>query len=548
MSSLTVIDNLLVSNLYSNNDSSTVNLFGRVRVGQEQPFITNTYQFGFDRDRVYEMPIIAGTGSTALYVYHYDNIQSILFCKTGTSVAFLRYNTGTATYQTSSTPVGTYTNIPNTVNTIAFAISGSNVTITSGANVITVRWSTTNWYWQYLVSATLYPFPCTFLRNTSSVNIGSLGGIVSFVQSRIYSPYQPGGMAVIYATGVLVSQISTGTASTHRIGSYDSLYTKYSNYAETGSISLTETEPNDNSESGHFFQASVDNTGSVILYVVQRSGFGLPNSTYTRTTGTNATFNDYQVPSNNWNITPVPIGGTLYTGTRTLTYAQLYSQAMLFCIARQWLGANACLLGFNIDGSTIWVHKFTNAGNFPGVYMPLGSLPFRYESLCSAAAPAQQAITKAICTSVLQDIPTSIQLRTRSYRQLAIPSNNYIYFRLDPSQIRTMIQAISYTATNTSNNIGTVEVSIVKDIEPTITWNGITGSAVQRSNLTTTRLEPASVIGNAIFGGARNKIIQGSQNYSMDIVSTNPIGVQDIIQVGILGNSGDLVVIWEEST
>ncbi len=169
--------------------------------------------------------------------------------------------------------------------------------------------------------------PGVWNSNDACVTLTVAAGQTSLRQSRRFFTYQPGKSQLIFQT-----------------------------------FNLRGPELNLVKRAGYF-----DSTNGFFLELDSTSAVNLVR----RSTST-STFGDTQVPQASWNLDPM--NGSGPSGV-TLDFGETQILVMDF----EWLGVGSARLGFVINGSVIYAHRFDNANINPSVYMSTPNLPIRYE-------------------------------------------------------------------------------------------------------------------------------------------------------------------------
>lgn len=167
-------------------------------------------------------------------------------------------------------------------------------------------------------------------------------------QSHLYVPYQPGKSRLIRMTGVFGSHL---TNCIYRMGYFDD-------------------------DDGILLQRN----GAGTIQLVLRSSI----------------IADQTIDQTAWNLDK--LDGTGVSGLTLQPTAGIH-----LVIDFEWLSVGRVRWGFEIGGTTVYVHQFDNANNisFPDAYMRSGSLPVRWEIDNSAGASTDSM--KAICASVMSE-------------------------------------------------------------------------------------------------------------------------------------------------
>ena len=179
-----------------------------------------------------------------------------------------------------------------------------------------------------------------------TLSVDGTAGAIAAVQSRQDTPYEKGKSQLVKITGVL----GPSTAGVRvRLGYFD---------------------PSD----GFYIEQDVDG-----LALVRRSS----------TTGTVV---ETRVPQANWNIDRMD-----GTGPSEVTLNP--ERAQIFVLDGQWLGVGRVRLGFNVDGTTYYVHQFLHANEaIVAPYTRSFTLPVRYEVATTVAGGVGELT--AICCDV----------------------------------------------------------------------------------------------------------------------------------------------------
>lgn len=86
------------------------------------------------------------------------------------------------------------------------------------------------------------------------------------------------------------------------------------------------------------------------------------------------------------------------------------TKSAIFVSTYEWLGVGRYRVGFDIGGTTVFVHEFRQSNNGVGVYMSTPNLPLRYEIEHDGTGAAAELET--ICASVISEGGTNSTGRT----------------------------------------------------------------------------------------------------------------------------------------
>jgi hypothetical protein len=157
------------------------------------------------------------------------------------------------------------------------------------------------------------------------VRLTVAAGQTSLRQSRRYFTYQPGKSHLIFCT----FNLSGGVAGTvKRAGYFDST-------------------------NGLFLELD----GATTVNFVRRSSSSVPTTT---------------VPQGSWNLDRM-------NGTGPSGITLNFSQTQILVIDFEWLGVGSARMGFVVNGTIYYAHRFDNANVNGAVYMSTPNLPIRYE-------------------------------------------------------------------------------------------------------------------------------------------------------------------------
>ena len=178
------------------------------------------------------------------------------------------------------------------------------------------------------------------------VRLTVAAGQTSVRQSRRYFTYQPGKSQLIFCT----FNLNGGVAGTvKRAGYFDSA-------------------------DGLFLELD----GAATVNFVRRSSSSVPTPTVAQAA---------------WNLDPM--NGTGPSGI-TLNFAE----TQILVIDFEWLGVGSARMGFVVNGTIYYAHRFDNANINPAVYMSTPNLPIRYE--IDATGGGDGSID-CICSSVASE-------------------------------------------------------------------------------------------------------------------------------------------------
>lgn len=178
------------------------------------------------------------------------------------------------------------------------------------------------------------------------VRLTVAAGQTSVRQSRRYFTYQPGKSQLIFCT----FNLNGGVAGTvKRAGYFDSA-------------------------DGFFLELD----GAATVNFVRRSSSSVPTTT---------------VAQGAWNLDPM--NGTGPSGI-TLNFAE----TQILVIDFEWLGGGSARMGFVVNGTIYYAHRFDNANINPAVYMSTPNLPIRYEIDATGGGAGD---VDCICSSVASE-------------------------------------------------------------------------------------------------------------------------------------------------
>jgi hypothetical protein len=178
------------------------------------------------------------------------------------------------------------------------------------------------------------------------VRLTVAAGQTSVRQSRRYFTYQPGKSQLIFCT----FNLNSGVAGTvKRAGYFDSA-------------------------DGFFLELD----GAATVNFVRRSSSSVPTTT---------------VAQGAWNLDPM--NGTGPSGI-TLNFAE----TQILVIDFEWLGVGSARMGFVVNGTIYYAHRFDNANINPAVYMSTPNLPIRYEIDATGGGAGS---IDCICSSVASE-------------------------------------------------------------------------------------------------------------------------------------------------
>lgn len=267
---------------------------------------------------------------------------------------------------------------------------------------------------------------------------------------------------------------------------------------------------------------------------VQRDGAAL---SVVRRTYTSGTVSDASaVAQADWNIDPLD-------GTGPSGIILDFTKSQILFINFQWLGVGAVVIGFDIDGELIPVHRFTHANEASSVYATTMNLPVRYENVATGTLAGNSDL-KAICATVISEggfqdargYPASV---SNGISAIGVTTRRPI-LSIRPSATfnsivnRTMIVLDSLDIT-ASGNSAYWELVYNGTLSTTPSWTSVSDTSIE-ADMASTAISGGLVIQSGFVtagsGSTRQSIRNGIVSrlpLTLDAAGANPINLSVVV-------------------
>lgn len=245
---------------------------------------------------------------------------------------------------------------------------------------------------------------------------------------------------------------------------------------------------------------------------------------------------DDTIPQSSWNLDKMD--GTGVSGI-TLDF----TKTQIFMIDFEWLGVGRVRFGFNVNGTSYYVHELSAANTMTTVYMSSPNLPLRYQIINSGTGIASSI--NCICSAVIseggrEEVATNSFISTGS---TSVSANN--------GQLNPII-ALRLKTGYKSCTIDVLDISMLVTSQDNYEWNLVlnptTSSALSYSDLNNSAIQKAigasgiSATGGFIVAGGYGNTkseIAGDQFKSLLKLGASITGRMDtlVLCARPLGNS-----------
>jgi hypothetical protein len=247
--------------------------------------------------------------------------------------------------------------------------------------------------------------------------------------------YQPSKSQLIFITGILKAS-GGGTGITTRMGYFD-----------------------DNN--GLFLEC---NAG--IINLVRR-------------TKTSGSAQDDTIPQSSWNLDKMD-------GTGSSRISLDFTKTQIFMMDFEWLGVGRVRFGFNVEGTTYYVHELSAANSLTTVYMSTPNLPLRYQIINDGTGIVSSI--NCICSAVIseggrEEVATNSYISTggTSVQATKNVTNAVLATRLKTGFLGTTIDILDLSLLTTSNDNYEWQLYLNPSGINGLTFTGVTNSALEYS-------------------------------------------------------------------
>jgi hypothetical protein len=230
-----------------------------------------------------------------------------------------------------------------------------------------------------------------------------------------------------------------------------------------------------------------------------------------RRTSTSGSPVDSKVSQSNWNLDTLGAGDLNPSGLTLIP-----ESCQIIVIDLQWLGVGRARIGFDIDGSVVYVHEFTwaNISGNTTTYMGSGSLPLCYEITNTGTAGSAPTL-KAICAACIREgsepepsFHFSVDTGQTPYA-VGSTLNSILSIRLDPDTPRGALVSDSVDILVTGADAIRWSLHLNPTLGDTLTWADVTGSIAEYSTTNET-VSGGTVLASGYAAGGAVGLARGT--------------------------------------
>jgi hypothetical protein len=236
-----------------------------------------------------------------------------------------------------------------------------------------------------------------------------------------------------------------------------------------------------------------------------------------RRTKTSGSAQDDTIPQSSWNLDKMD-------GTGSSRISLDFTKTQIFMMDFEWLGVGRVRFGFNVEGTTYYVHELSAANSLTTVYMSTPNLLLRYQIINDGTGIVSSI--NCICSAVIseggrEDLGTNLYLSTGVTAITAAKdqSNALLGFKLKSAYKGCTIDILDLVIYCSSVDSYEWKLILNPTVAGTFTYNDVTNSPLQ------------SAIGsgstNSTTGGT---VLAGGYGTSKSVSDTNAL--KNLIKLG----------------